>query len=72
MLYEVITKSSAWAYSKAENGIAVNLYGGNQLSTTLPDGSKLKLTQETKYPWEGKVKVTIQECKRDAFSYNFV
>ena len=66
-LVRTIAKVSAWAYSLSENGVAINLYGGNQLNTKLLDGSSFKLVQETKYPWEGKVKITVQECKDEAF-----
>ncbi|QDS98491.1 glycoside hydrolase family 127 protein [Adhaeretor mobilis] len=66
-LVRTIAKVSGWAYSLAENGIAVNLYGGNRLDTTLLDGSTLKLDQETTYPWDGKVKLTINECKDSPF-----
>jgi len=62
-----IAKVSGWAYSLAENGIAVNLYGGNKLSTTMLNGSKIQLIQETQYPWEGEVKITMQECKKEPF-----
>lgn len=68
-LVRTIAKVSGWAYSLAENGVAVNLYGGNKLSTKLLDGSELELTQETKYPWEGTVKFTIEKCKKDAFDF---
>ncbi|MEO1011800.1 MAG: beta-L-arabinofuranosidase domain-containing protein [Bacteroidota bacterium] len=66
-LVRTIAKSPGWAYSKSKNGIAVNLYGGNQLETKLLDGSVLKLKQESEYPWDGKVKITIQECKNEPF-----
>ncbi|MDO6810730.1 glycoside hydrolase family 127 protein [Zobellia galactanivorans] len=66
-LVRTIAKSPGWAYSKSENGIAVNLYGGNELKTTLLDGSPLKLTQKTDYPWDGAVKITVDECKAEAF-----
>ncbi|QBG46835.1 glycoside hydrolase family 127 protein [Verrucomicrobia bacterium S94] len=67
-LVRTIAKSSAWAYCKTENGIAVNLYGGNELNTALLDGSTIKLKQETAYPWEGTVNITIQQCREKAFS----
>jgi DUF1680 family protein len=70
-LVRTIAKLSGWAYSKSENGIAVNLYGGNELKTTLLDGSKLELSQATNYPWEGNVNITIQKCKKDAFDVMF-
>jgi DUF1680 family protein len=66
-LARTIAKSAGWAYSKSENGIAVNLYGGNKLETALLDGSKLKLNQKTLYPWEGAVTFTIEECKNTPF-----
>ena len=66
-LVRTIAKSSAWAYSLTKNGIAVNLYGGNKLSTKQLDGSVIELTQETQYPWEGLVKFTIQKAKKKAF-----
>lgn len=66
-LVRTIAQLSGWAYSKSSNGIAVNLYGANSLNTTLLDGSKLSLTQETKYPWEGSVKITVNASKKEAF-----
>jgi len=70
-LVRTIAKVSGWAYSLSEKGVAVNLYGGNQLETKLLDGSTLKLTQTTQYPWEGKVKISIQECKPSPFDLLF-
>ncbi|NJB84030.1 glycoside hydrolase family 127 protein [Wenyingzhuangia aestuarii] len=66
-LVRTIAKVSGWAYSLAENGVAVNLYGGNKLETKMLDGSKLVLNQETQYPWEGAVKLTVEKAKRSAF-----
>ncbi len=66
-LVRTIAKVSGWAYSLNENGISVNLYGSNQLDTKLSDGSKIKLSQNTKYPWDGLVTITIDECKTSAF-----
>jgi uncharacterized protein len=66
-LVRTIAKVSGWAYSLRENGVAVNLYGGNSLDTQMVDGSTLRLTQETQYPWDGTVTITIQECKATPF-----
>ena len=66
-LVRTIAQVSGWAYSKSENGVAINLYGGNKLKTTLSDGSILKLKQETKYPWEGDIAISLEECKSDPF-----
>lgn len=66
-LVRTIAKSPGWAYSKSENGIAVNLYGGNTLETTLLDGSEIKLSQKSDYPWDGAVQITIEESKSEPF-----
>ncbi|TWU42354.1 glycoside hydrolase family 127 protein [Novipirellula artificiosorum] len=68
-LVRTVAKSSAWAYSLSENGVAVNLYGGNELSTKLLDGSELQLKQETQYPWKGDVTITVNACKTDPFEW---
>jgi DUF1680 family protein len=61
-LVRTISNLSGWAYSLAENGVYVNLYGGNTLDTNMLDGSSIKLTQDTEYPWKGLVKLTVDEC----------
>lgn len=66
-LVRTLVKMSAWAYSKTDDGIAVNLYGGNRLKTSLLDGSEIELEQETAYPWNGTVKLTVKKAKRKAF-----
>ena len=66
-LVRTISKLSGWAYSLTDNGLAVNLYGGNQLATNLLDGSKIQLHQETNYPWDGAITITIDECTDAAF-----
>ncbi|MCM2369924.1 glycoside hydrolase family 127 protein [Aporhodopirellula aestuarii] len=70
-LVRTIAKSSGWAYSLTNDGIAVNLYGANSLSTKLRDGSPIQLKQETQYPWDGHVKITIESCKNQPFEMKF-
>lgn len=66
-LVRTVAKVSGWAYSLSENGVAVNLYGGNRLDTHLSDGSRIRLAQETRYPWEGRATITVEECKDTPF-----
>ena len=42
--------------------IWVNLYGASELETDLPGGCKVKLTQETEYPWSGRVRIKIKSA----------
>lgn len=48
------------AYSRSNRGVWVNLFGASTLDTALPDGTRIKLKQETNYPWAGAVKLTIE------------
>jgi len=57
-----------WAYSVSEDGIWVNIYGGNVLKTKLDDGFSVKLTQETAYPWEGNIKITVNQASQKTFA----
>ena len=45
-----------------------NLYGSNKLNTKLKDGSNLELDQETEYPWDGKVKILLEQVSSKGFS----
>jgi DUF1680 family protein len=62
-----IAEVNGYAYSKTADAIWINLYGGSVLSTQL-NGKPLKLTQQTNYPWDGRVQATIDECPTDEFS----
>lgn len=63
-----IAEVSNYAYSLSAKGLYCNLYGSNELSTTLRDGSHLELKQETGYPWDGNIRITIKEASAKPFS----
>ena len=51
-----------YAYARSSSGIYVNLYAAG--TATVPVAKQtVKLTQETRYPWEGKVALTMQPVK---------
>ncbi|MCK5174815.1 MAG: glycoside hydrolase family 127 protein, partial [Planctomycetes bacterium] len=54
-LLRTFAQLQAYLYSIDEDGLWVHHFGGNVLDGKLADGSNLKLTQETQYPWDGKV-----------------
>ncbi len=66
-LVRTIARVSEWAYNLSDNGLAVNLFGSSVLETKLLDGSTIKVTQETNYPWEGVINLTVNECKEESF-----
>ncbi len=50
-----MTEIAQYAYSRSGEGIWVNLYGSNRLSSTLTEGQPFILNQESGYPWDGKM-----------------
>ena len=63
-----IAEVSDYVYSVSDKGLWFNLYGGNNLSTKLIDGTKISLAEETNYPWDGNVKIVVKETRNKAFS----
>lgn len=63
-----IAEVSSFAYSISNEGVWVNLYGSNVLDTGFYDGSRVKLTQQTDYPWDGSIKITLENAPTREFS----
>jgi DUF1680 family protein len=57
-----LAKLHGWFYSVSDDGLWVHQYGGNILRTKLPDGPPAGLTQETDYPWDGRIRITIDDA----------
>lgn len=57
-----IAEAHNYVYSLSPDTLWVHLYAANDLETTWVDGSRIKLRQETDYPWDGAVKLTIDEA----------
>lgn len=55
-----IAQASTYIYGRSDRGVWVHLYGGSTLDSTLPDGRRIRLTQETDYPWDGRVRIKIE------------
>ncbi|WP_235833025.1 aceric acid hydrolase [Arcticibacter tournemirensis] len=62
-----IAEVNNYLYSVSDKGLWVNLYGGSKLSTKLRDGSVIKLTQETAYPWDGNIRVSFESAPSKPF-----
>ena len=55
-----LAKTHEWAYSLSDDGVWVNLYGSSVLDTGIPGLGEIKLTQDTEYPWDGTVMITVE------------
>jgi DUF1680 family protein len=56
-------------YAQKGDAVWTVLYIGNTADLTLPSG-KVKLKEETKYPWEGDITITVEPEKPFAFDLN--
>lgn len=61
-----IAEVSNYMYSIADDGLYINMYGGNKLSTRLKNGSVLQLEQQTNYPWDGNISIIIKEAPKES------
>jgi uncharacterized protein len=58
-----------YIYAKRGDAIYVNLYAGGSADIDTP-GGKLKVVQDTKYPWDGAVKITVAPDRPRQFAMN--
>ncbi len=48
-------------YSTSDDGVYVHLYDNSTINWRLHDGAAFRIKQETRYPWDGDVKITTVE-----------
>ena len=57
-----------YVYALQGDTIFVNLFAKGRAELTLQDGRTVKLTQETRYPWDGAVRITVAPEQPGAFA----
>jgi len=57
-----IAEAHNYVYALSPDTVWVNLYAASILDTTWIDGSRIKLRQETDYPWAGAVKLVVDDA----------
>ncbi len=55
-------------YAMSRDGVYVNLYHNSELDWHLEDGTGLKITQSTNYPWTGDIKLTVDPERASDFT----
>ncbi|MGH9589301.1 MAG: glycoside hydrolase family 127 protein, partial [Terracidiphilus sp.] len=55
-------------YGTSDEGVYVHLYDNSSLQWKLRDGTPLGIEQETRYPWEGDVKLTVRPAQPNEFT----
>jgi DUF1680 family protein len=57
-----------YLYATSPSGVYVNFYQASKLDWHLEDGSGLEIVQQTKYPWEGDVRLEVNPAKPSTFT----
>lgn len=57
-----------YAYAHHNDNVYVNLFMGSNVKLQLDNGNKIDLTQQTEYPWDGLVKITLNNFDKNTFS----
>ena len=56
-------------YSTSKDGVYLHLYDNSQLDWHLEDGTGLRVTQKTNYPWDGGADITVSPAKPTEFTF---
>ena len=59
---------SEWAVMSAKDGIALNYYGPSTLTIQTPQGKRARLRQDTAYPVEGAIRLTLTPDSPERFT----
>ncbi len=59
-----------YVYAQRGDQLYVNLYVASSANIKMDNGRTIKLTQETRYPWEGSVKMTVSPDQAGKLSLN--
>jgi DUF1680 family protein len=56
-------------YSTSSDGIYAHLYDNSELNWRLENGTGLKVTQKTNYPWDGSVEIGVTPAEPSEFTF---
>ena len=68
-LSRFIPSVPGYVYSTGENDLFVNLYMANKAKIDL-NGTQINITQDTRYPYDGAIKLILDPEKKSTFSLN--
>lgn len=57
-----------WIYSESERGIVINQFIGSTITLRSVAGTDVEMIQQTDYPWDGKVMITINPTVAQRFT----
>jgi DUF1680 family protein len=63
----LVASIGGYFYSTGPGLVAVHLYGGNAAALEV-DGKPVRITEESRYPWSGRIRITVDPEARQRFS----
>jgi DUF1680 family protein len=67
-LERVLASLPGYFYSTSREGLYVHLYDNSELDWKLEDGTPVRLTQTTRYPWEGEIEMAVRPQRPHTFT----
>ena len=68
-LERVLASLPGYFYSTSPDGLYLHLYDNSQLDWHLENGTALKVTQKTNYPWDGAVEINVSPAEPSEFTF---
>lgn len=65
-----IAQVGGYAYGVSPEGAWVHLYGSSETELDLPGGRRVRLRQETDYPFDGEIVITVEEAPAQPFAFH--
>jgi uncharacterized protein len=67
-LERILASLPGYMYSTSTKGVYVNLFHNSTLDWQLENGTGIRVTQQTEYPWKGAVDLTVDPARTAEFS----
>ncbi|MBT9332369.1 glycoside hydrolase family 127 protein [Paracidobacterium acidisoli] len=67
-LERTLASLPGYFYSTSSEGIYIHLYDNSELNWRLESGNAIRITQTTKYPWEGRVNLRVMPGQPEEFT----
>lgn len=64
----LLASLGGYIYSVGADGLAVHLYVQGDMTSALADGTPINLRQQTQYPWDGAVQLTVTPAEAAKFT----
>ena len=67
-LTRIIPQVAGLAYARGKRQVCVNLYLAGEAAIKMDDGTTVTLAQQTDYPWDGRVRLTVKADRAAEFA----